>query len=214
MNVIDTLKHFSLVPVVAINNSSDAEGLAEALISGGLPLAEITFRTEAAENSIRTITAHFPEMSVAAGTVLSSDQADRAIDAGASLIVSPGLNPTVVEHCLNRGYPVVPGIVTPSEIELALSFGLKYLKFFPAEASGGIRMIKALSAPYSDVRFMPTGGIGPENLADYLSNEKGFACGGSWMVKGTLINERKFNEIELLTKDAVRIVNNLRRQEF
>ena len=214
MNVIDALKGHGVVPVVAIKNASDSEPLAYALAEGGLPCAEITFRTDAAEESIRKIASRFPEMTLAAGTVLSADQADRAISAGASLIVSPGFNPSVVEHCLKKGYPVVPGIVTPSEIELAMSFGLKYLKFFPAEAAGGIKMVKAMAAPYSDVRFMPTGGIGPDNLGDYLSFDKVFACGGSWMVKGSLISEGNFDEIKKLTREAVSIIKKVREQEI
>ena len=213
MEVIDRLKGFGVVPVVAIKNAQDSVPLAESLIEGGLPCAEITFRTDAAEESIRTIAERFPEMAVAAGTVLSAEQADRAVSAGASLIVSPGFNPSVVEHCLKQGYPVVPGIVTPSEIELALSYGLKYLKFFPAEAAGGIKMIKAMSAPYSDVRFMPTGGISPDNLESYISFDKVFACGGSWMVKGSMIGDGRFYEIKRLTLDAVGIVKRLRGQE-
>ncbi len=213
MKVIEELKAFGVVPVVAIKNAQDSIPLAESLIEGGLSCAEITFRTDAAEESIRIIAGRFPEMTVAAGTVLSAEQADRAISAGARLIVSPGLNPSVVEHCLKQGYPIVPGIVTPSEIELALSYGLKYLKFFPAEAAGGIKMIKAMSAPYSDVRFMPTGGISPDNLESYLSFDKIFACGGSWMVKGSLITEGRFEEIKKLTRDAVGIVKRVRGPE-
>ena len=213
MEIFEKIEKIGVVPVVAIKNATDSEPLAETLIDGGLPCAEITFRTDAAEGSIKKISLRFPEMTVAAGTVLSADQADKAIDAGASLIVSPGFNPTVVEHCLKNGYPIVPGIVTPSEIELALSYGLLYLKFFPAEAAGGLKMIKALSAPYSNVRFMPTGGINPENLGIYLSFKKVFACGGSWMVKDSLINEGKFDEIKQLTAEAVNIVNEARRTE-
>ena len=214
MDVIESLKKYGVVPVVAIKEASSAEPLAEALNEGGLPCAEITFRTDAAEEAIKKISAGFPEMTVAAGTVLTTDQADRAVGAGASLIVSPGFNPTVVEYCLKHNYKIVPGIVTPSEIELALSYGLTHLKFFPAEAAGGIKMIKAMSAPYSDVRFMPTGGIGPDNLSDYLSFGKVFACGGSWMVKGSLISNCEFDKIKELTREAVSIVKRLREQEI
>ncbi len=213
LNVIKSLESFGIVPVVAINKATDSERLAESLIEGGLPCAEITFRTESAEESIKRIASGYPDMTVAAGTVLSPEQANRAIDAGASVIVSPGFNPSVVEYCLKQGYPVVPGIVTPSEVELALSYGIKYVKFFPAEAAGGIKMIKAMSAPYSDVRFMPTGGISPDNLETYLSFEKVFACGGSWMVKGSLISEGQFDEIKKLTREAVRIVKKVRTSE-
>ncbi|MBR3639069.1 MAG: bifunctional 4-hydroxy-2-oxoglutarate aldolase/2-dehydro-3-deoxy-phosphogluconate aldolase [Clostridia bacterium] len=213
MEVIKRIENFGIVPVVTINKVTDAERLGEALIQGGLPCAEITFRTDAAEESIKSLSTRFPNMTVAAGTVLSSEQAEKAMAAGAKLIVSPGFNPSVAEYCLKRGYPIVPGIVTPSEIELALTYGLNYLKFFPAEAAGGIKMIKAVSAPYSDVRFMPTGGINTDNLGVYLSFEKVFACGGSWMVKENLISEGKFDEIKRLTEEAVSIVNKVRKAE-
>lgn len=210
MKVIDKLSLFGIVPVVAIERPTDAASLADALTVGGLPCAEITFRTEAAEESIRIISERFPQMTVAAGTVLSPDQADRAVAAGASLIVSPGLNPTVVEHCLKKGYPIVPGIMTPTELETAMSFGLEYVKFFPAEAAGGIKMIKAMSAPYSSVKFMPTGGLNPDNIRDYLSFDKVFACGGSWMVSKKMISNGEFDRITELTKEAVSIVSEVR----
>ncbi len=210
MNIIKDLQSFGVVPVVAIKDEKDAIPLAEALIGGGLPCAEITFRTDAAEESIRMISERYPEMKVAAGTVLSAEQADRAFSAGATLIVSPGLNPTVVTHCLKNGYPVIPGVVTPTEIELAMSFGLEYLKFFPAEAAGGIKMIKAMSAPYSGVKFMPTGGINRDNLKEYLSFQKVFACGGSWMVKSDMISAGEFKRITELTSEAVAAVKEIR----
>lgn len=210
MDVIKKLESYGVVPVVAIENAGDSAALAEALIKGGLPCAEITFRTDAAEESIGVISKRYPQMTVAAGTVLSPEQAERAICAGASLIVSPGLNPAVVEYCLKKGYPVVPGTVTPTEIETAMSFGLEYVKFFPAEAAGGIKMIKAMSAPYSSVRFMPTGGINADNLSDYLSFEKVFACGGSWMVAKKLISAGEFDKIEELTREAVSTVKKIR----
>lgn len=211
MTIFEKIGSYGVVPVVAIENAVDAVSLARALSEGGLNCAEITFRTDAAEESIRRIANSYPDMTIAAGTVLSPEQADRAISAGASLIVSPGLNPAVVEHCLKSGYPVIPGVVTPSEIELALSFDLRYLKFFPAEAAGGIKMIKAMSAPYSSVRFMPTGGINAENIVDYLSFSKVFACGGSWMVKSKLISDGEFDKIKELTAEAVRTVNEIRK---
>ena len=210
LKTIEKLSKYGVVPVVAINNADDAEPLAVALSEGGLACAEITFRTEAAEQAIKNITSLNIGLTVAAGTVLSKEQADRAINAGAELIVSPGFNPSVVEHCIKSGYPVIPGVVTPTEIELAMSYGLKYLKFFPAEAAGGIGMIKAMSAPYSEVLFMPTGGISPENLYDYLSFGKVFACGGSWMVKSKLIDEGNFEKIKSMTREAVDIVKKIR----
>ena len=209
----DTLKKIGetgIVPVVVLNKVSDAEPLAAALVAGGLPCAEVTFRTDAAEESIRAIAKKFPDMFVGAGTVLSVEQVDRAIGAGAKFIVSPGLNPKVVEYCIKKGYPVCPGIMTPTELEVALGFGLDVVKFFPAENAGGLKMIKAMSAPYTMMKFMPTGGINATNVRDYLSCDKILACGGSWMVKGDLINAGKFDEIERLTREASAIVKEIR----
>ena len=209
----DTLKQIGttgIVPVVVLNKVSDAEPLAEALIKGGLPCAEVTFRTDAAEESIRAIAKKYPEMFVGAGTVLTTEQVDRAIDAGAKFIVSPGLNPKVVEYCIKKGYPITPGIMTPTELEVALGFGLDLVKFFPAENAGGLKMIKAMSAPYTMMKFMPTGGINATNVRDYLACDKILACGGSWMVKGDLINAGAFDEIERLTKEAAGIVKEIR----
>ena len=199
-----------IVPVVVLNNASDAEPLAEALINGGLPCAEVTFRTEAAEDSIKLMSKKFPEMFVGAGTVLTTEQVDRAIGAGAKFIVSPGFNPKVVEYCLKNNYPITPGIMTPTELEMALGFGLDVVKFFPAENAGGLKMIKAMSAPYTMMKFMPTGGINAENVGEYLACDKILACGGSWMVKGDLIKEGNFAEIEKLTAEAAAIVKEIR----
>ncbi len=199
-----------IVPVVVLNNASDAEPLAEALINGGLPCAEVTFRTEAAEDSIMLMSKKFPEMFVGAGTVLTTEQVDRAIGAGAKFIVSPGFNPKVVEYCLKNNYPITPGIMTPTELEMALGFGLDVVKFFPAENAGGLKMIKAMSAPYTMMKFMPTGGINAENVGEYLACDKILACGGSWMVKGDLVKEGKFAEIEKLTAEAAAIVKEIR----
>ena len=199
-----------IVPVVVLNNASDAEPLAEALINGGLPCAEVTFRTEAAEDSIKLMSKKFPEMFVGAGTVLTTEQVDRAIGAGAKFIVSPGFNPKVVEYCIKNNYPITPGIMTPTELEMALGFGLDVVKFFPAENAGGLKMIKAMSAPYTMMKFMPTGGINAANVGDYLACDKILACGGSWMVKGDLINSGNFAEIEKLTKEASQIVKEIR----
>lgn len=200
-----------IVPVVVLNNASDAEPLAEALINGGLPCAEVTFRTEAAEDSIKLMSKKFPEMFVGAGTVLTTEQVDRAIGAGAKFIVSPGFNPKVVEYCLKNNYPITPGIMTPTELEMALGFGLDVVKFFPAENAGGLKMIKAMSAPYTMMKFMPTGGINAENVGDYLACDKILACGGSWMVKGDLIKGGNFAEIEKLTAEAAEIVREVRK---
>ena len=209
----DTLKQIGemgIIPVVVLNKVSDAEPLAAALVAGGLPCAEVTFRTDAAEESIRAIAKKFPDMFVGAGTVLSTEQVDRAIGAGAKFIVSPGLNPKVVEYCIKEGYPVCPGIMTPTELEVALGFGLDVVKFFPAENAGGLKMIKAMSAPYTMMKFMPTGGINATNVRDYLACDKILACGGSWMVKGDLVAAGDFAKIEKLTREAADIVKEIR----
>ena len=177
--------------------------LAKALIAGGLPVAEVTFRTDAAEEAIKLISENCPEMFVGAGTVLTCEQVDKAVNAGAKFIVSPGLNPKVVKYCVDKNIPVTPGCANPSDIEQAIELGLEVVKFFPAEAAGGLNMIKAMSAPYGNIKFMPTGGISAKNLNEYLNFSKILACGGSWMVKGELINEKKFDEITKLTKEAV-----------
>ena len=192
-----------IVPVVKIDNANDAVPLAKALMAGGLKCVEITFRTDAAEEAIRNITQEVPGMLVGAGTVLTCDQVDRAVSAGAQFIVSPGFNESTAQYCIDKKIPIIPGCNDPSSIEKALALGLTDLKFFPAEESGGIKMIKSLCAPYTAVRFMPTGGINIDNLNDYLSYDKVLACGGTWMVKDTLIKEGRFEEIEKLTREAV-----------
>ncbi len=204
MNAYETFEKIGIVPVVVLDDAKDAAPLADALCKGGLPCAEVTFRTEAAAEAIKNMVAARPEMFVGAGTVLTTEQVDRAVEAGAKFIVSPGLNPKVVKYCQEKGVPVVPGTNNPSNIEAALELGLNVVKFFPAEQSGGIAMIKAMSAPYTGVRFMPTGGVNAKNLNDYLSFDKIIACGGSWMVKKDLVAAGKFDEIEKLTEEAVR----------
>ena len=206
MNIFEEIEKIRIVPVVVLNDSDKAVPLAEALVKGGLPCAEVTFRTDAAEESIRLISKNCPSMLVGAGTVLTTEQADRAMNAGAKFIVSPGLNPKVVEHCLKNNYPVCPGIMTPTEIEMALGFGLDRVKFFPAEQAGGLKMIKALAGPYTKLKFMPTGGLNAQNITDYLAYEKIFACGGSWMCAGKLIDTNNFEEIEKLTKEACALI--------
>lgn len=203
MDILNEISNIGIVPVIALENADQAVPLAKALIDGGLPCAEVTFRTAAAEESIRQMTRHFPDMLVGAGTILTAEQADKAVAAGARFIVSPGLNEEVVRHCQKIGVPIIPGVATPSEVEKALSLGLTTLKFFPAEAAGGLAMIKAMSAPYSQVKFMPTGGINAKNVNSYLSFKKVIACGGSWMVSKELINSGNFAEITRLTKEAV-----------
>jgi len=209
-SLIEKISNIGVVPVIKIDRAEDAIPLANALKNGGLCCAEVTFRTDAAEEAIRLIHKEFPDFIIGAGTVLTPKQADLAIKAGASFIVSPGLNTTVVKHCIDNDYPVIPGVCTPSEVELGMSLGLSYLKFFPAEAAGGVKMIKAMAAPYNKIKFMPTGGIGTGNLKDYLTCSAVFVCGGSWMVPANLINDGKFDEIEKLTAEAVALVKEIR----
>lgn len=206
--ILEELEKKRIIPVVVLRNIADAKPLAQALCDGGLPCAEVTFRTETAADCIRIMSEEFPDMLVGAGTVLTTSQADQAMKAGAKFIVSPGLNPTVVKHCIKKKYPVIPGVNNPSDIEAALSFGLTFVKFFPAEASGGLEMIKALSGPYPQVRFMPTGGVTPENVHTYLAFDKVVACGGTWMVRDDLIKLQNFEKIKQLTEEALRTVRN------
>lgn len=210
MNVSETIQKMGVVPVVVLNDAKDAAPLAKALVEGGLPCAEVTFRTEAAEESIRIMTTEYPEMFVGAGTVLTIDQVDRAVAAGAKFIVSPGFDPEIVDYCIEKDIPVYPGCITPSEVAQAVKRGLKVIKFFPAEQFGGVATIKALAAPYTGVKFMPTGGVSAKNLESYLSFDKIVACGGSWMVKGDLVKAGKFNEIKALVEEAVQLVADIR----
>ena len=200
---LEKLSQFGIVPVVVLDDAKDAAPLAKALCDGGLACAEVTFRTAAAEESIRIMATEYPEMVVGAGTVLTTEQVDRAVNAGAKFIVSPGLNPKVVKYCLEKGIPVTPGVVTPSEMEQAIELGLEAVKFFPAEPSGGLNMIKAVAAPYTMLKFMPTGGINAKNINSYLAFDKILACGGSWMVKKDLVAAGEFDKIRDLTKEAV-----------
>lgn len=201
--VLKELSLIGIVPVVKIDDAKQALPLAKALLDGGLPCAEVTFRTAAAKESIAAMTAAYPEMLVGAGTVLTTAQVDDAVAAGAKFIVSPGLNPTVVKYCVERNIPIVPGINNPTGIEQALSLGLTTVKFFPAEPSGGVKMIKAMAAPYGNVTFMPTGGVNADNLAEYLAFPKIIACGGSWMVPADKITAGDFEGITKLTREAV-----------
>lgn len=209
--VLEQLSKFGVVPVVVLNDVKDAEPLAKALCQGGLPCAEVTFRTEAAEESIRLMTEQFPEMLVGAGTVLTVEQVDAAVRAGAKFIVSPGFDAEIVDYCLKNEIPVFPGCISPSEVAQAVKRGLKVVKFFPAEPAGGISMIKAMAAPYTGLKFMPTGGINAKNLGEYLSCDKIVCCGGSWMVKGELVKTGEFNKIRQLTEEARRLVDSIRK---
>lgn len=199
------LKSTRIIPVIQLAREESVLPLADALIAGGLPVAEITFRTPAAEGAVRLLKKHRPEVTVGAGTVLTIEQAVRAIDAGASFLVSPGFNDELVAFALSEGIAVFPGVNSPTQVEMGLKRGLKILKFFPAEASGGIAMLKALSAVY-DVQYMPTGGITQKNILSYLALPKVAACGGSWMVKPELIEAGKFDQITALTREAVELV--------
>lgn len=204
------IEKMGIVPVVVLQDAKDAKPLAKALCEGGLPCAEVTFRTGAAGESIRIMTEEFPEMLVGAGTVLTTGQVDAAVLAGAKFIVSPGFDPEIVDYCLDKQIPVFPGCVTPSEIAQAVKRGLKVVKFFPAGQFGGAATIKALAAPYAGLKFMPTGGVSAANLKDYFGCKSVIACGGSWMVKGDLIAEGKFDEIRRLTEEAVKLAAEIR----
>ena len=200
--VIARLAQLRVIPVIVLENAADAQPLAEALLAGGLPCAEITFRTAAALDAIRAI-AQVPGMLVGAGTVLKPEQAQAAADAGAQFIVTPGFNPRVVSYCVSRGIPITPCVSDPTSIEMALEHGLDVVKFFPAEACGGLPYLKAIAAPYSMMRFIPTGGIEPGNLRDYLAFPKIVACGGSWMVKPELLKARDWSIVTALAAEAV-----------
>lgn len=201
--VLEKIQKIGIVPVVVLNDAKDAAPLAKALCDGGLPCAEVTFRTDAAEESIAIMAEKYPQMLVGAGTVLTTEQAGRAVRAGAKFIVSPGLSPQVVKYCVTKNIPITPGVSTSGEIQQAMELGLDVVKFFPAEASGGLAAIKAMAGPYKNMKFMPTGGINAENIGDYLAFPKILACGGSWMVKSSLITSGQFDKISQLTKEAV-----------
>ncbi|MGI5894007.1 MAG: bifunctional 4-hydroxy-2-oxoglutarate aldolase/2-dehydro-3-deoxy-phosphogluconate aldolase [Candidatus Merdivicinus sp.] len=204
--MVDEIRSYGLIPVIKIDDPAQAEPLAQALCDGGLPAAEVTFRTAAAKEAIARMTKAFPDMLVGAGTVLTTKQVDEAVEAGAKFIVSPGLNPKVVSYCIEKGVPIMPGCATPSDMEAAIELGLDVVKFFPAEANGGIKSIKAMAAPYTQLRFMPTGGINEKNLLDYLSFPKIIACGGSFMVNEDLLKAGDYAAITELTRNAVRLM--------
>lgn len=203
----DKLGAFGIVPVAVIDDSKDAVSLAQALIEGGLPCVEVTFRTSAAAASIKLISDAFPEMLVGAGTVLSVEQAHSALEAGARFIVAPGFDEELVDYCLEQGVPVYPGCATASEITQAYKRGLRVVKFFPCGQLGGLATIKALAAPFVGMRFMPTGGINVDNVGTYLASDKVLACGGSWMLPAQLVREGKFDRITELVREAVSLVS-------
>lgn len=202
-DVMKRLHGIGIIPAIVLDRVEDAAPLADALCKGGLPAAEVTFRTTAAHDAMIAMKKQRPELIVGAGTVLTKEQVDSAIDAGAEFIVSPGLNPEIVKYCQEKGVAVCPGISTASELEQALALGLHTVKFFPAEAMGGIKTIKALCGPYKNMTFLPTGGVNSNNMLDYLSFNKIFAVGGTWMVSADLIKNGKFDQVEKISKDAV-----------
>ncbi len=206
-NIKQQLKTLKVIPVIAIDNAEDIIPLGKVLAENGLPAAEITFRSEAAVEAIRLLRESQPDMLIGAGTVLNREQAIAAKEAGATFVVSPGFNPNTVRACQEIGIDIIPGVNNPSTVEAALEMGLTTLKFFPAEASGGINMVKSLLAPYTDIEIMPTGGINPNNIKDYLTIPRVLACGGTWMVDKKLIEEGNWEELAHLTREAVKLVN-------
>ena len=201
--ILEQIANIGIVPVIAIENAGDAPTLARALLAGGLPVAEVTFRTAAGEEAIRRISEEAPELLVGAGTVLHARQAEAAVAAGAKFIVSPGLDAETVSFCQRNNLPIFPGCATPTEMQAALNLGLTHLKFFPAQQAGGLAYLKAVSAAYPMLHFMPTGGVGPKNLQEYLAFEKIFACGGSWMCPKDLIDAGEWEEITRLCEEAI-----------
>jgi 2-dehydro-3-deoxyphosphogluconate aldolase/(4S)-4-hydroxy-2-oxoglutarate aldolase len=202
----EQLKALKVIPVIAIDNAEDIIPLGNVLAENGLPAAEITFRSDAAVEAIRLLKQHQPDMLIGAGTVLNREQVIAAKEAGASFIVSPGFNPNTVRACQELEIDIVPGVNNPSAVEAALEMGLTTLKFFPAEASGGISMVKSLLAPYTDIQLMPTGGITPNNIKDYLAVPRVIACGGTWMVDKKLVAEANWEEIGRLTREVVELL--------
>lgn len=203
MEFLEKLSLAGLVPVIAVNDADDAVPLCKALSDGGLPVAEITFRTAAAEEAIRRVHEAMPDVLLCAGTVLTTEQVDRAVNAGAAAIVSPGLSPDVVKYCVEKGIPVCPGTANPSDVQIAIQYGLKAVKLFPAEAVGGLKLIKSMAPVYPDMKFMPTGGINENNMLDYLAFDKILCCGGSWMVPKDAVAAKDWQRITDLTRSAV-----------
>jgi 2-dehydro-3-deoxyphosphogluconate aldolase/(4S)-4-hydroxy-2-oxoglutarate aldolase len=206
VDIISNLRKNRIVPVIKLTDADDAIPLCQALAEGGLKVAEITFRTEQAEESIKRVAEVMPDILLGAGTVVTVEQVKKAVAAGASFIVSPGFGRNVVEYCVKNDIPVIPGVCTPTELMNIMEYGLKVAKFFPAEQYGGLPTIKALSAPFGEMLFMPTGGISVANVMQYLAFDKVIACGGSWMVKNDLIKAGRFDEISTLVKQAVALV--------
>ena len=209
-NIFEKIGKTGIIPVIKLNNADDIVPISESLVAGGINVAEITFRTNAAESAIKKLKQLNNNMIIGAGTVLTTENVDRAVNAGAEFIVSPGFNPKIVDYCIKIGCPIAPGISIPSEIELALERNLNVVKFFPAEQSGGLPKIKAMAAAYGDIMFIPTGGISIENLSSYISCKYILACGGTFMVKESFIVEKKWNKITELSLKAIEIINRAR----
>ncbi|MCL7725852.1 bifunctional 4-hydroxy-2-oxoglutarate aldolase/2-dehydro-3-deoxy-phosphogluconate aldolase [Actinobacillus pleuropneumoniae] len=205
--IIEKLRQLKVVPVIAVEQAEDILPLVKTLAENGLPVAEITFRSAAAEEAIRLVCQHYPDVLIAAGTVLTSEQVVKAKNAGADFVVTPGFNPTIVKLCQDLDFPITPGVNNPMSIEAALSLGIEAVKFFPAEASGGVKMIKALLGPYSNLQIMPTGGISPSNIKDYLAIPNIVACGGSWFVEKSLIQAKNWDEIGRLVREAIALTH-------
>lgn len=211
MKILEKLEKCGIVPVVVLDRVEDAKPLAKALIDGGIDIAEVTFRTDAAEESIRIMSKEFPNMLIGAGTVLTVEQLEKAYDAGAKFIVSPGFDPNIIKKAQKLNIPVFPGAVTPTEIINALNEGLEIIKFFPAGNYGGLKTLKALTAPFTNIKFIPTGGINLDNLKEFIEFDKIIAVGGSWVCPTNLINEQKFEEITILSKKSREIINSIRK---
>ena len=207
MNVAEIIEKLKVVPVIKLEDANDAVPLGKALVEGGLPVAEITFRTEAAEEAIRKMSGAYPEIAVGAGTLTSVEQAKRALDAGASFFVSPGFHKGITEFAIQNNIPVYPGVCTPTELMMAMEYGLPVVKFFPAGQYGGMKTIKALSGPFPRMKFMPTGGINQGNIREYLAEPCVIACGGSWMVKDDMLKKQDFDGIRQLVSEAVALVS-------
>ena len=205
--IIEKLRQVKVVPVIAVEQAEDILPLVKTLSENGLPVAEITFRSAAAEEAIRLVRQHYPEVLIAAGTVLTAEQVVKAKNAGADFVVTPGLNPTIVKLCQDLDFPITPGVNNPMSIEAALALGIEAVKFFPAEASGGVKMIKALLGPYGNLQIMPTGGISPSNIKEYLAIPNIVACGGSWFVEKSLIQAKNWDEIGRLVREAVELTH-------
>ncbi|EFM94115.1 2-dehydro-3-deoxy-phosphogluconate aldolase [Actinobacillus pleuropneumoniae serovar 11 str. 56153] len=205
--IIEKLRQLKVVPVIAVEQAEDILPLVKTLAENGLPVAEITFRSAAAEEAIRLVCQHYPDVLIAAGTVLTAEQVVKAKNAGADFVVTPGFNPTIVKLCQDLDFPITPGVNNPMSIEAALSLGIEAVKFFPAEASGGVKMIKALLGPYGNLQIMPTGGISPSNIKDYLAIPNIVACGGSWFVEKSLIQAKNWDEIGRLVREAIALTH-------